>query len=382
MIRPMHVPVAVLFLLALAVFPGCERLEVTVVRVDRGPVESTVTSVEAGVVDPLQKASLASPVSGRIVRVNHAEGDRVEAGEVLVELENDLEKLRVEETGRELERLTKMKDDIATEEQIDRADFAHRRAKVDYERTFIRATFRGIVAEINARVGEMTFGSMALALGAGKGGQDSLVYLVDDTKLYVKAEIDESDVHRVKPGQEAKVTLSGMDRSALKAGVISISPAVSTQEGESRTAEVKVELLASCQPAPGNGGSGHRRAENLAPEQPSGSASPGGPPPDEPPLVLVGMSADLEILVGRVDEVLRVPTTAILERGEEKHVFVVRDGKLSKQPITLGIGNWDMTEVRSGLALGDLVVMPTDVKLLTDGRGVKARVDESPPGVR
>ena len=48
-----------------AVLVGCERTPVHVIRVENGPVESAVTSVEAGVVEPLRKAVLAPPVSGR-----------------------------------------------------------------------------------------------------------------------------------------------------------------------------------------------------------------------------------------------------------------------------------------------------------------------------
>jgi multidrug efflux pump subunit AcrA (membrane-fusion protein) len=364
----MRVPCAILFASVAGVVLGCEKQEVTVAVVDRGAVESTVTSVEAGVVEPLHKASLASPVSGRIVRVHHLEGDRVRAGEPLVELENALERLGVEEKARELERLKQIKDDVTPAEQLDRADFAHRRAVVDYERTIIRATFDGIVADVNARVGEMTFGSMALALGVGKGSQDQLIYVVDDSKLFVKAEIDESDVFRVKPGQPVKVTLGGLDRSTIKATVVSISPVVSTREGESRTAEVKAEIQKEDCEAPGDGAG--RIREGELPER------------DRRSFVLVGMSADIEVLVGRVEDVVRVPTTAILERGDEKHVFVVRGGKLARQPITAGLGNWDMTEVRSGLLPGDQVVLPTDVKVLVDGREVTAVTETYRPVTR
>ncbi|MBI4605929.1 MAG: HlyD family efflux transporter periplasmic adaptor subunit [Planctomycetes bacterium] len=343
---------------------GCERIEVTAVRVDRGPVESTVTSVEAGVVEPLRKASLASPVSGRIVRVHKAEGDRVAAGEAIVELENDIEKLRVEETASDLRRLRDLKDVDASEARIELAEFAHRRAKVEYERTFIRATFPGVIAELNARVGEMTFGAMGGFSLAGKSPAESrFVYVVDDSKLFVEAQVDESDVFRLRPGQPARVTLGGIERRSVEGRLISISPAVSTQEGESRTAKVKVELFLGPYAPPEDGGSRAPRA----PYEERG----------EPPYIAVGMSADLEVLVGRAEEVTRVPTPAVLERGNEKYVFVVADGRLSRRTIAVGIGNWDMTEVREGLAPAQLVVLPTDTSALRDGKAAEAVIDES-----
>lgn len=352
-------------------------------RVDRGPVESTVTSVEAGVVEPLHKASLASAVSGRIVRVNVKEGDHVGAGTVLVELENDTEKLRVDETAKDLERLKSMID-VATPEQVEHAEFAHRRANVDYERTFIRATFPGIIAEVNARVGEVTYGSFAIALGAlNKGTQERLIYVVDDSILYVEAEIDESDVFKVKPGQPAKVTLGGIERRTFKAKVATISPVVSTREGESRTAKVKVALEIS-EGALAAAAYGGKTAKEMSPAALySAPGDGGGPKPEnDPPDLLVGMSADLEILVDRVEDVVRVPTSVIIERGEEKSVFLIREGILARQKIMTGLGNWEMTEVRSGISPGDVVVVPANVKLLQEGQAVKVAGEEVPGGRR
>jgi HlyD family secretion protein len=288
-----------------------------------------------------------------------AEGDRVAAGQVLVELENDLERLRVEQTGRELERLREMSE-IAIEEEIERLRFAHDRAKVDHDRTLIRAPFAGIVAELNARLGEMTFGSFGLAAAGGFGEQEPLVYLVDESQLFVEAEIDEADVFRVHPGQPATITLGGSDRKKIQGRVRSISPVVSTREGESRTAEVRVELdrpvASAALPAGGNG----------APAD--GSAAPGeggwgG--------VLVGMSADIEILVERAESVLRIPTPAIIERGEDRHVQVVEGDRVTRRRIITGLGNWEMTEVREGLARGDLVIAVTEGKWLEEGQRVR-----------
>ena len=352
---------ALLAALLAAVLVGCERTPVHVVRVEHGPVESTVTSVEAGVVEPLRKAVLAPPVSGRIQKILCAEGDRVAADQVLLELENDIEKLRVEQTERELQRLRGISE-ISIEEEIERARFAHDRARVDYDRTLVRAPFPGIVAELNARLGEMTYGSFGLAAAGGFGEQEPLVYLVDESQLFVEAEIDEADVFRVHAGQRAAITLGGIDRKKIQGRVRFLSPVVSTREGESRTAEVRVELdrpVASAQPG-GNGapGDGHGTSREDG---------WGG--------VLVGMSADIEILIERAESVLRVPTPAIIERGEDRYVQVVQGERIVRKRITAGLGNWEMTEVREGLAAGELVVAVTEGKWLDEGQKVKAVVE-------
>jgi HlyD family secretion protein len=345
-----------------ALAAGCEVPEVHVIRAEMGPVESTVTSVEAGIVEPLQKAVLASPVSGRIQRIRCAEGDRVEASQVLVELENDLERLRMEQAGRELERLRGISE-ISIPEEFERARFAYERAKVEYDRTLIRATFPGIVAELNARPGEMTFGSFGLAAAGGLGEQEPLIYLVNESQLYVEAEIDEADVFRVAVGQPTTITLGGLDRRKIKGRLSSISPVVSTREGESRTADVRVELE---RPEPGGvpaGAGGNGAPEDARPAE----RGWGG--------VLVGMSADIEILVDRVESVLRVPTSTIMERGEERYVHVMEGEKVVRRRVVTGLGNWEMTEIREGLSPGDLVVVTTDVKSLEGDRRVRAVVD-------
>ena len=106
----------------------------------------------------------------------------------------------------------------------------------------------------------MTYGSFGLAAAGGLGEQEPLVYLVDDSQLFVEAEIDEADVFRVQTGQRATITLGGIDQKKIQGRVRFLSPVVSTREGESRTAEVRVELdrpVASVPPGgngvPGNG---------------------------------------------------------------------------------------------------------------------------------
>ena len=342
----------------LAVLLGCEKTPVHVIRAELGPVESTVTSVEAGVVEPLRKAVLAPPVSGRIQRIHCAEGDRVAAGQVLLELENDIERLRLEQTERELERLRGISE-ISIEEEIERARFANDRAKVDYDRTKVRAPFPGIVAELNARLGEMTYGSFGLAAAGGLGEQEPLVYLVDDSQLFVEAEIDEADVFRVEMGQRATITLGGIDRKKIQGRVRFLSPVVSTREGESRTAEVRVELDRPVASVPPGG--------NGAPADGAGASRENGWGG-----VLVGMSADIEVLVERNENVLRIPTPAIIERGDDRHVQVVEGDRVARRRILAGLGNWEWTEVREGLAAGDLVIAVTEGKWLEEGQRVKA----------
>jgi len=83
---------------------------------------------------------------------------------------------------------------------------------------------------------------------------------------------------------------------------------------------------------------------------------------DEPAKqLLVGYSADVEIVLQQKNNVLRVPTAAIMEGGR---VLVLRPdaddkttGQLAERKLKTGLANWEYTEVLSGLTRGDRVVM-------------------------
>jgi HlyD family secretion protein len=339
----------------LALLPAlasCDRPLVQVVPVERGTVETTVTSIEAGLVRSRHDSSLSPPVSGRIVEVLRREGERVKTGEALIRLENDLERIAVEEARVELERLKGLPPGAAARELVDRARFALERAQVHYERTFVRAPFDGLLVELNASLGEMSYGTLPLnmVLGgpAGAGAPEkALARVVDDSALYVEAEVDEADAGRLKPGQAARVSLEALEGQVLPGRLARVAPAVTTAEGRSRTVTVEIELVA---PSPAS----------------SDGAWPSG--------LLVGMSADIEVIVERVEGVLHVPTLTVLEGEGGASVFVVEEGKLRRRFIQTGASNWDRTEVRGGLHEGERAVIPIDRRELVEGREVRTEL--------
>jgi HlyD family secretion protein len=210
----------------------------------------------------------------------------------------------------------------------------------------------------------MSYGTMPLdvVLGGKKGNSaESLVRLVDDSTYFVEADIDEADAGRVRAGQEARLTIDALGGEVLRGVVSRVSPAVSTAELSSRTVRVEVEVKG--RPEIGT--------------DPGGGPREGNGPPATPPLS-VGMSADVEIILDRVDGVLTVPTLVILEEGDEKTVFVVEAGKLSRRRIVLGVANWERSEIREGLAEGDRVVIPADRAKLIEGLAVECAPTEEP----
>lgn len=188
-------------------------------------------------------------------------------------------------------------------------------AKEAVERTLVRAPFKGIVAEVNAELGEFVTPSPP--------GIATLpaIDLLDISCLYVSAPIDEVDAPLIQTGMNACVSLDAFPKRRCSAIVSRIAPYVLEREKQARTVEVEATI---------------NDAADLAG-------------------LLPGYSADIEVLLQKKDEVLRIPTEAVLE-GNQVLVYDP-DGLLAERDIETGLSNWRHTEVESGLKQGEQIVV-------------------------
>jgi HlyD family secretion protein len=90
--------------------------------------------------------------------------------------------------------------------------------------------------------------------------------------------------------------------------------------------------------------------------------------------LLVGYSADVEVIIDRHEEVLRIPTQAIRQRG--KVLILGQQDRLEERTLETGLANWAFTEVISGLAEGDQVVMSFDDEGIVAGALVKPKTNQ------
>ena len=344
--------------------------------VERGLVESTVSNTRAGTVMACQRARIAPAIGGRIDTLPVDEGDRVEAGALLMELWNDDIEARLtlaerehasavakgeqacvrahvarEESDRQV---ALHKQGIASDERMRRlvaeakaqraACTASREAgrvaeaqidvaRATLEKTRLRAPFSGIVAEINGELGEFVTPS---PIGIPT---PPTIDLIDTTCLYVSAPIDEVDAASIRTGMVARISLDAFAQRTFAGHVQRIAPYVLDVEKQARTVDVEVEF------------DDVRETTEL----------------------LVGYSADIEIVLATAASILRVPTEAILEGPR---VLVNEDGTLVERRIETGLSNWRFTEARTGVDAGEEVVLSVDREGVEAGASVRA--DESP----
>jgi HlyD family secretion protein len=333
---------------------------VELATIARGTVESTVVNTRAGTVTACRRAKLAPVAGGQIVKLWVKEGDRVQADQPLLELWNrDLAAQRdlatrqlatseerrreacimADNSKRDADRTAQLaaKGFVSPQRTEDaRAEARARQANCDalaadvkraqaqirvtqagLERTTLNAPFAGIVAQVTGEVGEVTTPSPPGI------PTPPAVDLIDDTCLYVSAPMDEVDAPRLKAGQPARITLDALPGQSFSGKVRRIAPYVTEVEKQARTVDVEVDF-------------------------------------DTPPkqILLVGYSADVEAIIERRDDVLRVPTQAIRQDGS---VLVLgKDDKLETRSLKTGLANWAFTEITSGLNAGDRVLLSFD----------------------
>lgn len=351
--------------------------EVLLHKVARGTVEKTVSNTRAGTVEACRRSKLSMPSGGRVDALLVTEGDRVEDGQVLLSLWNkdrramqaqasaqllvargNAKKICVEAQNaeREAKRLDtllerKLTSREATELGRTRAQsggFACQAARdeeqvaqanldinnVMLEETFLRAPFAGVVAEINGEIGEYVTPSPPGV------ATPPAVDLIDYSCMYVTAPIDEVDAGELHKGLPARVTLDAFRGENFPGTLNRIAPYVLDLEKQARTVEVDVVF------------------DDLAIRE----------------RLLVGYSADIDILLETHADVLRVPTEAVME-NDQVYRYNRESGTLELVTIDVGLRNWNFTEVTGKLQAGDEIVLSLDVPGLADGLAVVPKDD-------
>lgn len=349
---------------------------VDVSRVARGIVEATVANTRAGEIESCRRARLAPLQGGRIDSIAIEEGAHVRQGQVLMRLWNDDQQAqeaiseaqfgsarkRVAEictlaanAAREADRQQELQargfvsDSAAERARADavsrkaacetaRADVTAASARVaasrtEQRRTVLVAPFDGTVAKITGKLGEYATPSPPGV------ATPPAIDLIDEYCLYVKAPMDEMDAPKIQPGQSVRVTIDALPDRVFAARVKRVAPYVAAVEKQARTVDVDIDFE----------------------------------PQDAARGLLVGYSADAEIILKVHTDVLRIPTAAL--RAGNTVLRFGNKGVLEERKVDTGLANWEFTEITGGLEEGDRIVTSLEREGVLPG--ARARADEA-----
>ena len=285
----------------------------------------------ASVIEADRLVELVSKIQGRVRTVAVEEGDWVEEGQVLAELENDRERiglrkaeLTMSDRARQLERNKSMlAEELISHQEYDDVESAWKLAQAErdlaeilLEETRIRAPFSGRITDRRVVPGQQVAAAApTFTLG-------------DFSPLRIRVHLPESIARKVEPGQRVLVAPEALDETC-EAVVERISPVV-----DPVTSTVRLTLLLD----------------------------------DSGNQARVGGFAKVRITTDSHHDALAIPKLALVEEGALRSVFVAEADTVRKVEVRTGLYDETHVEVLEGLESGDLIVTMGQGGLRTGSR--------------
>jgi len=291
-----------------------------------------------GTLEAWRRITITPDVGGKIARIYVNEGDRVNQGQVLAEMDIEAMGLQLKQAEAamavaqaqyndaqtnlaRMERLIKEKavsdqqyEQIklsfnAADAQLAQAQAAVNMAKHSLDVSIMKAPFSGVIASKNAEVGDV-INPMMGSFSATSG----VLTLVDFSRIKIRVDISSTDIQRVQKGQTAILRVPALPGQEFKGSINVVNLAADPQ-----TKKFGIEVTV---------------------DNPNHGLRP-------------GTFGEIVIEVHTHEDALVVPQKAIIEN---KYVFIAHDGKAVRKDITLGLQNLTMVEISIGVAEGDAVI--------------------------
>lgn len=375
--------ILLLLLVAFGVFRWWQGPQVTGYTLEPMPLVQSV--VATGQVITVSRAQVGSEVTGVVLERRVKEGDRVKPGDLLVVLKSDelaaqvrqaevalnelatnrrpqasaelaSAKAQLEQASREATRRRNAEAGILSAEEIEQAVEAERVAHNNYEtvrlkaaalapgqveeaslreqlsvaqaqlaKTKIRATVAGTVLTRDVEPGDLV-----------QPGR-TLFTIAMDGNTEIRVPLDERNLSRLALSQKATAIADAYPDKPFPARINFIAPSIDPQRG---TVEVRLSV---------------------------------DPVPD---FLRQDMTVSVNVETGRRDRTLAIPNDALGKvQGDQATVLLIRDSKIQRQKVQLGLRGLAMSEVISGLKAGDQV-MSDATSALKDGTRVRFKPEE------
>ena len=376
-------------------------VDVTVFRVKKGEVESTVTATTTGTVQARALSKISSHYTGRIKRILKRDGERVKKGETLLEIENNdanaqlrLAEANLRGTKTELSQLLLSRDMVVSQasstlnqtrakldnaaanldranslypkgmiskQEMDSAKSAFDVAQADYESARANELQGKMKDEeiktARARVEQMESNLQLAGVQLGRtyitapySGIITELFVEEGELLSIGTPVlemaDESTM-------EVDAVIDEVDVGKLRIGqdVKLTFDAFKEKQSLGKILEISPYITTTKE---------QNRTVNIKVGITTGQDG-----------ILVGMSTDVEVITGRAKDVLYLPTNAIIEKADGQFVFIAEKGVAREKRIKTGLSNWDTSEVIEGLREGDEVITSLEIKKFTDGTKIK-----------
>lgn len=314
-------------------------IPVEVVKLGRGAIETVLESSSG--LEAESEVKVPARTANRVKHLHVEEGDVVKVGDLLLQLDNDIQliqvnkaKNQVDEAREEFLRQQSLyQQQLVSDQVFDESKFRLRQLELNLEDTErelgyteIRAPISGTITHRMVKVGDQI-----------KAGQD-LFNIIDFNSIVARLYVPEKELSRIHLDQQVRVESTAFPDKTFQGYVMRIAPVV-----ESKSGMIKVTV-------------GFRDVGALLP----------------------GMYVDADIVTSSKTNALLLPKKAIVYDGEQRFVFKVgAENKVERVLLEVGLEDADNLEPIAMLKEGDLIVIAGQTGL-KDGSHVKV-VDPSNP---
>lgn len=303
-----------------------------------------------GVVEALEEVNVAAELSGTVVAVYVNEGDRVQRGQLLLELDPQKRQLVVEQADQHVQRaLVNLQEarlklqrrqnlaekETISQEVLDNAQLSVDASTADYQQAVVSQQLAvreladtGIVSPTEGLV-EI----QAVEVGESVQAGASLITLQAVQGLRMHTWVSEADIVKVHAGGAALITVSGLAGREFEASIEWVGV-----KADPATGNFPVKLILAGD------------TDSLRP----------------------GMTASAQLQGISVNDALLLPESALVDRDRRRVVFVVEQGVAQMREPLLAAGFSSRLHVLAGLAPGDQIVVAGQ-SLLLDGTAVSIR---------
>lgn len=284
---------------------------------------------------PVQSLTLLSETQGQIQKVYKRKGDKVKAGDLLLQVENntmaaDLATAQVnaEKAKRDLERFENLAaGDAITQRQLEDARLAVKSTQGQLVAARQRLNKTRITAPISGEINEIY-----IEVGSYLNSGTKLYDIVNVDKLKLEVKVSESQVLLVEKGAKVKVKADAGAGQEYEGTVT----AIGAQADPTLKFDVEIEVKNSAD-------------NNLR----------------------AGMYGTASFEAAEQRDALLLPRGAIVGSIQNPSVYVVKDGKAYTQKVSVGTVTQDQVEILEGVKPGEKVVQSGQINLR---EGIKVSV--------
>ncbi|SHJ34877.1 efflux RND transporter periplasmic adaptor subunit [Propionispora hippei] len=303
------------------------------IAVSRGDVQETVSAT--GTISAVNSVEISSRVTGLISEMKVQENDLVKAGQVLLVLDDTTLRAQLSQYQAQLQNYAAIYErgkklasvgGLSTQELeaertnylVAQSTYNNYAAQLDYY--VIKSPIDGVV------VGKPTPAGQTVAQGISS--PQVIMTIADMSKMQIKVLVDETDIGKIKVGQNVTFTVDAYTDTTFNGKVTSISKSATTSSNVVYY-PVYVDV-----------------------DQTQG-------------LLYPTMTARVNIITGQSTNAMLVPLAAVKDNGGQKYVQVMVNGKMEDVPVQVGLSDDQHSEIISGLQEGAQVVIPAAKAAIT-----------------